>query len=68
MDKECYVKIDSDWKRAEFMGVFQYSNVIDPSPMKGGHKGGTIAYPLALVRLNGKIIETKVTNVLFEKL
>lgn len=47
--KICKVKIDDKWQTVTFHGVFQYSDVIAPSPMVGGHPGGTIAYPVAVV-------------------
>lgn len=68
MDKECYVKVKTVWVEAEFVGLFQYSNVIDPSPMIGGHSGGVIAYPIAVVKLDGKFKEVKPSNVTFQEL
>jgi hypothetical protein len=62
----CYVKIKSEWKEAEFLGVFQYSNVIPPSPMVGGHPGGVIAYPIAIVKLNEELKEIKISNLKFK--
>ncbi|MEK5069795.1 hypothetical protein [Sporosarcina sp. FSL K6-1508] len=68
MDKECYVKESGNWVEAEFVGVFQYSNVIEPSLMIGGHSGGVIAYPVAVVKMDGKIKEVKLSNVVFQVL
>nr|WP_259547956.1 hypothetical protein [Heyndrickxia oleronia] len=65
MDKNCCVKIKSELTEAEFIGVFQYSKVIDPSPMIGGHPGGIIAYPIAVVKLNGKLKEVKLSDITF---
>ncbi|MGY0692965.1 hypothetical protein ACW2QC_09280 [Virgibacillus sp. FSP13] len=65
--KDCYIKVKSDWVEAEFIGVYQYSDVIGASPMVGGHPGGVIAYPLAVVRIGGKFKEVKLANVLFKE-
>lgn len=51
---------------AEFIGVYQYSNVVAPSPMVGGHPGGVIAYPVALVKLHGKLKEVDPSKVTFK--
>lgn len=50
---------------AEFIGVYQYSQVIEPSPMIGGHPGGVIAYPIAIVKLNEKLKEVKLSDITF---
>lgn len=68
LDEECYIKENSDWVEAEFVGVFQYSDVIQPSVMIGGHSGGVIAYPVAIVKLDGKFKEVKLSNVVFQVL
>lgn len=47
--KKCVVISNSKKYTADFYGVFQISTVIDPSPMIGGHPGGVIAYPVAVV-------------------
>ncbi|MCM3454439.1 hypothetical protein M3685_10830 [Heyndrickxia oleronia] len=67
MDKECYVKIKTELVEAEFIGVYQYSGVIEPSPMIGGHSGGVIAYPIAVVKLNGKLKEAKLSEITFKQ-
>lgn len=55
--KICKAKIDDKWQTVTFHGVFQYSDVIAPSPMVGGHPGGIIAYPIAVVEYeSGKLI------------
>jgi len=66
MDKDCYVNINDDLVEAEFIGVYQYSNVVAPSPMVGGHPGGVIAYPIALVKLHGKLKEVGLSKVTFK--
>ncbi len=67
MDKECYVKIKTELVEAEFIGVYQYSGVIEPSPMIGGHPGGVIAYPVAVVKLNEKLKEVKLSDITFKQ-
>ncbi len=47
--KKCEVIANGEKYTADFYGVFQLSTVIDPSPMIGGHPGGVIAYPVAVV-------------------
>lgn len=47
--KKCEVHANGEKYTADFYGVFQLSTVIDPSPMIGGHPGGVIAYPVAVV-------------------
>ena len=67
MDKECYVKIKTELVEAEFIGVYQYSRVIEPSPMIGGHPGGVIAYPVVVVKLNEKLKEVKLSDITFKQ-
>ncbi|MEI3605948.1 hypothetical protein SPD48_09620 [Pseudogracilibacillus sp. SE30717A] len=52
--QECYIKDGEDLIEAEFIGIYQHSRVIEPSPMLGGHPGGVIAHPIALVRVNNR--------------
>ncbi|MFJ5771422.1 hypothetical protein [Psychrobacillus sp. NPDC093180] len=66
MDKECYVKVQSDWLKGEFIGIFQHSEVLNPSPIRGGHNGGTIAFPIAVVRLNEQLKEVKLSDITFK--
>lgn len=47
--KKCEVHCNGEKYTADFYGVFQLSTVIDPSPMVGGHPGGVVAYPVAVV-------------------
>ena len=47
--KKCEVIAHGEKYTADFYGIFQLSTVIDPSPMIGGHPGGVIAYPVAVV-------------------
>lgn len=60
---ECYVKVGEDFIEAELVGVYQYSKVIAPSPMVGGHPGGVIAYPIALVKIRSKFKQVDPSDV-----
>lgn len=43
-------------KKVKLHGIFQHSYVIPPSLMVGGHNGGQIAYPIAVIEYeNGDI-------------
>ncbi|MEI3614723.1 hypothetical protein [Pseudogracilibacillus sp. SO30301A] len=65
MDKDCYVIIKDDLVEAEFIGVYQYSNVIDANPMVGGQPGGVIAYPI--VKLSGKLKVVDPSKITFKR-
>lgn len=67
LGKDCYVKIKSELVKADFIGVYQYSMVLEPSPMIGGHPGGVIAYPIAVVKLNEKLKEVKLSEITFKQ-
>lgn len=45
------------------IGIFQYSEVLNPSGLVGGHTGGMIAYPMAVVRTDNKLMETRLNKV-----
>lgn len=61
----CYVYYAKEWKKAKFIGVFQFSNVIDPSPKEGGHPGGVVAYPIVVATLNGDLKHFSLSKVKF---
>ena len=49
-----------------FHGFYQESNVIPPSPLVGGHSGGVIAYPVAIIEdKKGKLMEVEATYIQF---
>lgn len=54
-DKE----IISGWNK----GIFQKSYVIDPSPMVGGHNGGTISHSIMLIESIDRFYEVPVSSV-----
>jgi hypothetical protein len=66
--KTCLVSVGKDrWEKAEFHGFYQFSNVVDASPFAGGHPGGVIAYPVALVEIDGELKEVRAFLVKFEE-
>lgn len=47
-----------------FHGFFQRSMVIEPSIMVGGHSGGVIAYPVAIIETEeGDVLEVTATSI-----
>lgn len=67
MDRNCYVNVKDELIEAEFIGVYQYSDVVGESPLIGGHRGGVIAYPVAIVKYGGKLREVKISKVTFKE-
>lgn len=57
------VKIGKETVEGELIGVFQYSQPIGESPMIGGHPGGVVAYPVAVVKVGSELKEVPVKNV-----
>lgn len=56
-----------DGEKAYFHGVFQYAAPIEPSIRIGGHPGGQIDYPVAVVETLGGTMRTVLLgSVLFE--
>ena len=51
-------------RKVRLHGIFQFSNVIGESYMVGGHPGGVIAYPVAIIEHeNGMIEQVNPTNL-----
>lgn len=49
-----------------FHGWFQYSEVVEPSPMVGGHSGGQLQYPVGVVEdEDGAVIAVPAWNIKF---
>lgn len=49
-----------------FHGFFQRSMVIEPSLMLGGHDGGVMAYPVAIIETEeGDVIEAQAVSIQF---
>ncbi len=65
--RNCYIKTKLGQEKAKFIGVFQRSDVVAPSPMVGGHPGGVIAYPCAVViEESGQLKEYPVGMISFD--
>lgn len=67
--RPCYINIKNGKKeKALFHGWNFVSNVVEPSPMIGGHPGGVIAYSTGIVELeDGRVVEVMPTNITFCK-
>lgn len=63
----CFTIYKGEWVEAKYLGLFQFSKVIEPSPMIGGHPGGVIAYPVAVVKLYDKLVKVDLAKVKFSK-
>lgn len=63
--ERCKVFRKSEWVEAEYVGVFQISDVIGESMMIGGHPGGVIAYPVVVVKMNDKLQQFALAKVRF---
>ncbi|WP_058224524.1 hypothetical protein [Lactococcus lactis] len=48
-----------------FMGLFQHSHTHGDSLIAGGFKAGTVAYPIAIVEINGKMQEVRISQIEF---
>ena len=48
-----------------FMGLFQHSHTHGDSLIAGGFKAGTVAYPIAVVEINGKMQEVRISQIEF---
>ena len=65
--RPCHISADNIRKKALFHCWSFNSEVIGPSPMIGGHKGGTIAYTTALVELeDGRVLDVFPDNIIFD--
>ena len=55
--RPCLVTFSSEKQvKGTFMGLFQHSYTHGDSPLVGGFKAGTVAYPIAIVEINGKLL------------
>lgn len=53
---------ETKWVKAGLYDFFQFSKPIEPSLLKGGHPGGVIAYPVAVVRVESGEFKTVRAN------
>lgn len=44
-------------KKIKLHGIFQYSHIVEQSLMIGGHNGGQVAHPIAVVEYENGDIE-----------
>lgn len=58
-------KKDKKQYEGTFHGIYQYSYTHGDSLMIGGFKAGTVAHPIAVVEINGKLHEVRVSQVEF---
>ncbi len=64
--RPCLVTLDNKKQYpGTFIGVFQHSHTHGDSVMIGGFKAGTVAYPVAVVEINGKMQEVRVSQLEF---
>ena len=64
--RPCLVTFSSKKQvKGTFMGLFQHSHTHGDSPMAGGFKAGTVAYPVAIVEINGKMQEVRISQIEF---
>lgn len=67
MIEKCSVYIKGEVVDCIFMGIFQRSRVIDASPFIGGHPGGVVSGPVAVVKVSGRLEEVELKDVKFSK-
>lgn len=53
----CFVQLKTGKEPAVLMGIFQESIVVPPSPMVGGHTGGVVAHPVAVIRMKDNTLK-----------
>lgn len=60
---KCKALINDEWVEAEFFGIFQKAWTIGESPLVGGHSAGQIAYPVTVVKYDGRFYELALERV-----
>lgn len=64
--RPCLVTFSSEKQvKGTFMGLFQHSYTHGDSPLVGGFKAGTVVYPIAVVEINGKMSEVRISQIEF---
>ena len=61
--KTCKYLHKEDWIPAKFHGIYQRSEIVLPNPMIGGHQGGTLMFPVAVVEDSDGLHEVEVWRV-----
>lgn len=56
--RECMVKIKNEWQHGWFHEWDHVAEIVNPSPLVGGHSGGLIQHTVAIVEMDdGFVIE-----------
>lgn len=63
--RPCIVILGGIKKNGTFHGVYQFSKTHGASAMIGGFSAGTNAYPVAVVEIDGDLMEVRVNQVQF---
>lgn len=64
--RPCLVTFSGEKKvKGTFMGLFQHSHTHGDSLITGGFKAGTVAYPVAIVEIEGKVQEVRISQIEF---
>ncbi|MBF1188254.1 MAG: hypothetical protein HXM02_09340 [[Eubacterium] sulci] len=59
----CTYKTKKGEVKAIFHGVYQRSEIVCPSLMLGGHPGGVVACPVAVIERSGKLEEVDLCDI-----
>lgn len=63
--RPCMVMLGGIKKSGTFHGIYQFSKTHGASAMIGGFSAGTNAYPVAVVEIDGDLMEVRVNQVQF---
>ena len=64
--RPCFVELGGKSERCLFHGFANVAQVVPPSPLRGGHQGGTVQDVLAVVETaDGKIYKVYTESVTF---
>lgn len=63
--RPCMVMLGGIKKSGTFHGIYQFSKTHGASAMIGGFSAGTNAHPVAVVEINGDLMEVRVNQVQF---
>lgn len=63
--RPCIVMLGGIKKSGTFHGIYQFSKTHGASAMIGGFSAGTNAYPVAVVEIDGDLMEVRASSVCF---
>lgn len=63
--RPCMVMLGGIKKSGTFHGIYQFSKTHGASAMIGGFSAGTNAYPVAVIEIDGDLMEVRVNQVQF---